>query len=235
MTKEFCRECGKPQGDNNFVKDKSRISGHKNICKKCHSHNQTAKSRTKHGLVTRIHSAQRSRSRKRQHPMPNYTVKELRDWLFPKKLFHVLFAEWEESKYDRELAPSLDRKDDYLPYTFGNIQLTTWGKNKKRAYDDRRQGRSKNGECCIRVIQYTANGEFISEYVSYCEAERQTGVHNGNIALCVKRRIPSAGGFIWCQYKLSRGVEDCPQLNKYANVELYAPEVKEKFLEGVLF
>ena len=38
------------------------------------------------------------------------------------------------------LAPSIDRKDDYKPYTFDNIQLTTWQQNKAKGHEDCKNG-----------------------------------------------------------------------------------------------
>lgn len=47
------------------------------------------------------------------------------------------------------------------------------------------------------VSQYTKDGEFIATYPSIMEAERQTGICNGNISACCNGRYKSAGGFIW--------------------------------------
>lgn len=50
------------------------------------------------------------------------------------------------------------------------------------------------------VLQYSKTGEFIAEYPSTREAERQTGISSGNICNCCKGKQKSAGGFIW-KYK----------------------------------
>ena len=50
------------------------------------------------------------------------------------------------------------------------------------------------------VIQYSKDGEFIAEYPSIMEAERQTGCKNESICQCCKGKQKSAGGFIW-KYK----------------------------------
>ena len=50
------------------------------------------------------------------------------------------------------------------------------------------------------VLQLSINGEFIAEYPSTREAERQTGISNSNICQCCKGNRKSAGGFIW-KYK----------------------------------
>ena len=50
------------------------------------------------------------------------------------------------------------------------------------------------------VIQYSKEGDFIAEYISAREAERQTGCHNQHICNCCKGKIKSCGGYIW-RYK----------------------------------
>ena len=50
------------------------------------------------------------------------------------------------------------------------------------------------------ILQFSKNGEFIAEYPSTKEAERQTGCYHGSICNCCKGNRKSAGGFIW-RYK----------------------------------
>ena len=50
------------------------------------------------------------------------------------------------------------------------------------------------------ILQFSKDGEFIAEYPSIKEAERQTGCHNQSICQCCKGNRKSAGGFIW-KYK----------------------------------
>ena len=50
------------------------------------------------------------------------------------------------------------------------------------------------------VLQYSKSGEFIAEYPSIKEAEKQTGCNQGSICECCKGNRKSAGGFIW-RYK----------------------------------
>lgn len=50
------------------------------------------------------------------------------------------------------------------------------------------------------VIQYSKDGEFIAEYPSTRDAERQTGCYHTSICNCCKGKRKSCGGFIW-KYK----------------------------------
>lgn len=47
------------------------------------------------------------------------------------------------------------------------------------------------------VIQYTKEGEFVAEYPSASEAERQTGIKQGNISACCNGKLKSAGDYYW--------------------------------------
>lgn len=47
------------------------------------------------------------------------------------------------------------------------------------------------------VVQLTISGEFVAVFSSAHEAERKTGVRNGNIARCCSGKTASAGGYKW--------------------------------------
>ena len=49
----------------------------------------------------------------------------------------------------------------------------------------------------ISILQFTKDGEFIKEWPSAKEAERQLGIFQSNICLCLKGRLKSTGGFVW--------------------------------------
>ena len=50
------------------------------------------------------------------------------------------------------------------------------------------------------VLQFSKTEEFIAEYPSTREAERQTGCYQSNICACCKGKYKSTGGYIW-RYK----------------------------------
>ena len=52
----------------------------------------------------------------------------------------------------------------------------------------------------IPILQFAKDGEFVKEWPSAHEAERQLGIHRQNICACLKGRYKSAGGYIW-RYK----------------------------------
>ena len=51
-----------------------------------------------------------------------------------------------------------------------------------------------------KVLQFTLDGEFVREWDSLCEIERQTGFPRTNISACCRGKHKSAYGFVW-KYK----------------------------------
>lgn len=66
----------------------------------------------------------------------------------------------------------------------------------------------KAGKVERPVLQYTKDGEFVAEYPSTREAERQTGIKHVQIsAVCNgKKWFKSAGGFVWSYNKKMKKV-----------------------------
>ena len=151
--------------------------------------------KTKVGVIERMYRGQVSSSRKRGYALPSYTMEELVEAVISMPLFHDLHHKWKSSGYISELAPSLDRDDDYLPYTEDNITLMTWGENRDKGHKDRREGR--NNKYNKAVKQYNLDGTFLNEYHSIQEADRQTKIPNQNIVKCCKGKRKTAGKFIW--------------------------------------
>lgn len=195
LTSKICKSCKETKSIKLFGKYKSCKDGYRTSCNPCRSTENTNYCRTKDGLITRIYSHQKLKSIKRKYPLPRYTKKELKEWLFSKKLFHSLFKEWEFSNYDINLTPSVDRIDDYKTYMLKNIQLMTWKENNTKAHRDRKSG--NNSKINISVVQYSLCGKFISNHHSIADARRITGA--GHIQECCAGigRVKSSGGFIW--------------------------------------
>ena len=47
------------------------------------------------------------------------------------------------------------------------------------------------------VVQLDKDGNFVAEYNSETEAEKQTGISSAHISACCNKKKPSAGGFVW--------------------------------------
>jgi hypothetical protein len=81
------------------------------------------------------------------------------------------------SHYCRDLAPSVDRLDNDLGYSFSNIRLVNWRIN----LDKDKQG-SVNGTKEVHV--YLISGLFFKSFKSLNEASREMNVHHRQILSC---------------------------------------------------
>lgn len=85
--------------------------------------------RSKEGLVARIYGCQKSPSKRRGHPAPTYSKEELKDWLFSRPQFRILYDNWKRLDFQTSYKPSVDRIYDDLSYTMSNIQLMIFRDN----------------------------------------------------------------------------------------------------------
>jgi len=198
MLEKECTKCKVIKSYESFYRDDRTKSGLQSQCKGCNNRYRFIYHRTKDGLIKGIYSNQINNSKQRTHKLPIYTIVELKDWLFSQKLFHELFDNWVNSGYKRELAPSVDRKNDYKEYSLNNIQLMTWSENRTKGHSDRKNG--INNKRSISVLQYDLEGNFIKEYYSINQAQRETGVSTGSISIMCRDRRNKTGKFIW-KYK----------------------------------
>ena len=61
----------------------------------------------------------------------------------------------------------------------------------------REQRENVGKKCSIPILQLTKSGEFINEWPSAHEAERQLEIAPQSICQCCKGRKKSAGGYVW--------------------------------------
>lgn len=80
--------------------------------------------------------------------------------------------------------PSIDREDNDGNYCFKNCRFIEKPENSAK---DKRKS----------VIQYTLNSDFIREWESIIDVEKNLNINNGHIGECCKGKRQSAGKFIW--------------------------------------
>ena len=151
--------------------------------------------RTKKGLIKTLYRDQGYSSKMRGFGPPNYTIAEFTVWIIGQELFHKLHSAWEASGYKKEFRPSVDRKNDYIGYSFQNIQLMTWEDNRRKGNADRKNG--INNKWNKGVCKYSLVGDFICSYYSAAEAGRQNNIRDTNISTCCRGGRAAAGGFKW--------------------------------------
>lgn len=215
MTRQ-CKTCGEVKAIDMFHKNKPSVGGLLRSCKTCINGSTKGYERTREGLITKIYGGQRERSRVRGHPMPSYTLDELKSFTYSQPNFESLYNQWVESGCKKSLIPSFDRLDDYKGYTFDNIRLTTWADNKKRAYEDRKNG--INTMIARAINQFTLSGELVQEHYSINNAGRITGVDIGNIWKAITGRYKTAGGFTWQYADHAKSTKPIEEHNKSSSI-----------------
>jgi hypothetical protein len=65
------------------------------------------------------------------------------NWALSSEEYHKLFSQYENSKYDRRLAPTVDRIDSSKGYTMDNMRWLTHSENSKLGNQSRWQNQIK--------------------------------------------------------------------------------------------
>ncbi len=188
-----CTGCKEIKNIKMFSKDKNKKDGTAIYCKECTMNFR----HSKEGLTSMIYGDQCSSAKHRGYNSPTYSSKELREWLFSQKKFHLIYDNWKRLDFQKDYRPSVDRKDDYISYTISNIQLMTWKQNREKGNLDRKEGR--NNKSNKSVLQFTKDGNFVKEYYSAKEASRQTEIMPQTITHCCNKdkHRKTAGGYVW--------------------------------------
>ena len=193
-----CWVCGDIKPINEFYKNKSKLLKIGSECKICKIKLDADYRHTKTGLIFQIYSKQKQNSIKRGHSAPNYTKEQLLAYVLNLKEFEFLYKYWVNSKFKKDLTPSLDRKDVTKPYKFDNIDLVPWWINDECEHTARKIGlRSKFYKS---VISIDLNTKEEIKYFSMSEASRITGIKRANILKAIKGQYSRAGNFKW-RYK----------------------------------
>lgn len=192
-----CKRCLEIKFVDCFSASRGNQDGYSSFCKPCVSLRNKEYWRTPTGRLAQMFSAQTQASKQRCHPAPQYTKEELSAWAYAHG-FEIMMAQWMSSDFDKELIPSIDRKDPNHGYSLTNIRLVTWAENNDKAYEDRKVCRhiTKQNR---KVRQLSLDGTLIQVFDSIAAASRSTGVQRTNInAMCTgKPQYKSVGGFLW--------------------------------------
>lgn len=71
-------------------------------------------------------------------------------WSLASEVFHQLFDEWEQSGYERKLAPSVDRIDSLRGYELDNMEWVTMSENSRRGSLNKYYGDWRSDEASSR-------------------------------------------------------------------------------------
>lgn len=112
------------------------------------------------------------------------------------KLIHILVYEAFVGEIPKDCVVH-HKNHNKLDNRLENLELMLESEHQKMHYEENRQ--TLLGKTSTPVIQYTLDGEFVAEYKSIGEAERQTKISGGSICKCCnnKPHHKTAGGYIW--------------------------------------
>lgn len=193
-----CFICKINKDDCEFHKCSKSKDGLHHYCKKCQLEKKINRNRTPKGLLKYIYYHQKRTNIKRGHGLIEYTLSEFISKFLFDNIYIALFENWRQKGFNHMLTPSFDRLDDFKGYSFDNIRVTTWEKNTNKGHLDRMLGIGTQGLAnCKAVQQFDSKGNFIAEFYSIMEAERQTGVSGKHIPSVCNGKRKKAGGFIW--------------------------------------
>lgn len=185
-----CKNCNQEKDRTHFSINRGTRS--KN-CKECNKLYMINHRKTKIGLLAQIYGDQVKNSKKRGMPPPAYTLKEFQAFSMSNNQFNTLYKIWEESDYVSGFNPSCDRLNDYLPYTFDNIQYISWRENNTKIHKDTKEGKYiKRTDRAI--IQFDLEGNLVKEWIKIAEAERSFKIR---LTYALNGERNTAGGYSW--------------------------------------
>ena len=171
-----CNKCNLQLPLNAFALQKTGKNGRRASCKKCVKQTYL---QSKEGLIIKMHSNQRAKSKQRNHPQPSYSKEELLNWCLNQPIFHTMYANWVNSNYDTNYIPTCDRLDDYKPYSLNNIQLQTYQENISKYYRDSQNGlNTKNAKA---VSCFDLEGNWVADYHSISATAKAFNTSPANI------------------------------------------------------
>lgn len=112
----------------------------------------------------------------------------------------------EALKYEAFLIAMLDSVENgYNTSEYGSGDFKRSEKHRKRisesmtgrVFSEEHKKKLSESHGVYGILQYSKDGEFIAEYPSTMEAERQTGCNQQNICKCCKGKRKTTGGYIW--------------------------------------
>lgn len=147
--------------------------------------------RTPKGVLTTLYSKMKERNTKKGFGFLPFTLDDLHSRYLTDDTFLRLFCEWEESGYQKNLKPSFDRVNPTVGYSMENIEIKTWGENRRKADWE------KSFIYTTPVVMFDKNGIKIREFGSTKEASIVTGIRQSGITACCQGKYKHTKGYVF--------------------------------------
>lgn len=177
-----CSQCQQILPLDAFDVQSTGRQGRRADCKEC----RKRFTRSVPGLAKALYANQKAKSIKRGHIPPRYTETELLNWIEAQPTFQHFYDAWVLSDYSSDLKPSVDRINDYKPYSLDNIQLTTWEQNNKRGRSDVKNGINNKPNLAVDMLDM--EGNFLERFHSVSDAARRFDGIPTNIIGAINQR-----------------------------------------------
>lgn len=164
--------------------------------------------RTVDGWLTKVYGRMRQSSKERNHQMPSFTKDELKEWALKNEI-EKRIKKWSNNGCLKNETPSVNRLDDFKPYSLDNIELITWEDNNKKgrgSIKTKELAHSKIGGIAKAmfsrpVIKTDLEDKVLAIYPSAREAARQNNTDCGSIAKVCRGEKHTHHKFKWKYYE----------------------------------
>lgn len=202
---KICKKCGVEKSVSEFGKHpetRDKLSG---ACRACMNELQKASrlknkywdckkyEKTKKGFLMRLYRNIKSRiTGVQKEKFYLYEGKAILDkqvfyeWALNNGEFHRLFKEYEDSGYDRRLAPSVDRLKSEFGYELSNMEFVTHSVNSSRGASSVKKKK--------RVAAFK-DGKFIEEFESLTACSKYIETSVGHISYVISGKLKHIKGY----------------------------------------
>ncbi len=147
--------------------------------------------KTPKGVLTNLYSKMKERNIKRGFGELPFSLKELQERFLGDDNYIKQFNIWVQNSYKKEYKPSFDRINPNRGYTIDNMQILSWGENRKKADWE------KSFLYTTPVVMCDINENIVRIFESTKEACTMTGFPQSTITMCCQGKLRSVKGYIF--------------------------------------
>lgn len=144
--------------------------------------------KTKKGLIRNLYCGIKQRATETGKEL-SFSSQAFFRWCMVSRKFHALYIGWVKADFERNVKPSIDRKNPLIGYRFDNIQVMTY-------WDNILKGRLEQELLIGRpIIQTSLDGIEIERFASVRRAANELKLSQGNISMVLAGLRNKTGGF----------------------------------------